>query len=247
MHRMAKFFVVFIVGIVTTLFCEQLLANDGTPPKIFELIQEGQDVVITLEIVEDGEPGISDAYTIERSRSSKEKTLFSGKTFDIADAVDKTGRCTGLEAVEECAQADGIPEQCEGFEDVFSDIPDECYEMVYECADCDDDRTLECPIVGYGGIHDVRCETVYYFDVVDQCVPAGTIAYTLTASDWPYTYTETLQVNDSSEECTVPNDNVGCSITAVGTPETNQLVFLALLMIGIGSIGLLFGPRQPRK
>lgn len=218
MHTINKLSVVFMVAVVPTLFCEQLLANDGTPAEIFELMQEGQDVVITLDIVENGEPGLSAEFKLVRSNSERDRTVFSWTQFDKSDAIDNERRCRGTWDAAVCAG-----------------------DLAADCRDCDDDGVPECPT------QDDWCETAYYFEVIDQCVPVGTAEYKLTADGWASTDIKTLNVSYSGEECTVPSDSAGCSIAAVGTFKSSHALVLALVMIAMGMIGYLFARRQPRK
>jgi hypothetical protein len=58
-----------VAGLAMMSAASTALANDGTPPWIHELVQDGQDVRITLAVVSDGEPGMGESYTLTRNGS----------------------------------------------------------------------------------------------------------------------------------------------------------------------------------
>jgi hypothetical protein len=194
-----------IVGAVLALASPgRLSANDGTPAKIYELMQDQQDVVITLAIVEGGEPGFNEDYTVTRSGPTGERTVVDDEQFDDADVVDSERRCRGgWNAEEQCAE-----------------VPD-------ECEDCDDDGVLECWVA-----EDGWCETVNYVEVVDRCVPPGETDYELTAEDWGwFDDEESIDVEDTGASCL--DDDSGCSVSRVGAEARFGAVALFMLGIGL--------------
>ena len=57
-------------------------ANDGTPPWIHKLAQKQQDVTVTLAIIDTGEPGLEEAYTVIR-KSLDEEAFGRGVQRDV--------------------------------------------------------------------------------------------------------------------------------------------------------------------
>lgn len=150
-------------------------ANDGTPPRIQDLVQRGQDVDITLSIVDEGEPDLSVPYTVTRTGSDGEE----------ADVVDGQTFSTGE------ADSNGGPD-CRWWE---GEDPAFCTADPGACVDCDGDGTPEC----YGW-----CETAWYFVVTDACVPPGTTTWTLLADQGGSLDAldeKSLDVTDAGVEC----------------------------------------------
>lgn len=168
----------FAMGaLIASLTCGVASANDGTPPWIHELVQENTDVKLTLGIVDSGEPGINDSYRIERDGPEGAVDVIDDTKFNQADAVATEDRCRGgMDNTEECAET---PEDCQ---------------------DCDGDEVLEC-----NTYYDGWCETVFYFEVVDWCVPAGETDYLLSAMGNDWTEDEkTITVEAWTDECEPP-------------------------------------------
>ena len=196
-----------LTGILFSLPAIAALANDGTPPKLFELIQEGQDVAVTLEIVGGGEPGTGEEYDLVREGASGEVDVLVGESLDSSDAASSEVRCRG------------------GW-----DYAEDCAENPDDCLDCDEDGVPECPLE-----YDGWCETAYYFEVIDSCVPAGGTTYTLSADGWSFEDSESIDVVDSGEECTVPGagETDGCSVAGVGWTGPGVWPALVLLLVGL--------------
>jgi len=207
-----------LAGLLLTLPATFARANDGTPPELFALMQQGQDVEVTLEIVGSGEPGLGEEYDLVRDGSGGEVDLLVGEQLQAESAVSSEVRCRGgWDDSEACA-----------------DNPD-------ECLDCDDDGVPECPLE-----YDGWCETVYYFEVVDYCVPAGETTYTFAADGWAFEDSLSIDVVDSGEECTVPGggDGDGCSVVGLG--RSGPGVGPALIILVVGLALLRSSPRTRR-
>jgi hypothetical protein len=222
--------------IVIALFCTNALTNDGTPPEIFELIQDEQDIVVTLLIVEEGEPGISDEYDLVAHSSQSKEKLLNGKRFHPSNAMESTERCRrGFDRSEACAS---LPDKCPE-PDGESGV--ECRGTPDPCKDCDGDGIPECPVWGSGLGFDSWCETVHYFEVINHCVPAGTASYSFSARDWSFRDSASIEVTGSGKKCTVPGEG-DCSVTKIGAGNPGGP--LALLMIGMGMAVFLFARRR---
>jgi hypothetical protein len=194
------------------------LANDGTPPNIFALLQQGSDVSVTVRIIDGGEPGLEQAYSLTRVQGDGEVTVFAGRTFLPDEAASATPQCRGgSDDTEYCA------EDPEG-----------------ECLDCDGDGTPECATY-----FDGWCETAYDFEVLDACVPAGDTTYTLLEEDaeLPYDASESLAVTDHAE-CTPPLgpgavEEGGCSVGRGGAHGPTPFLLL------VSALSLLVRRRRP--
>ena len=204
-------------------------ANDGTPPGIHELLQDGQDVLIDLRIVTDGEPGLSESYTLSRGGADADVDLFTDRTFEATEAAEIFSTCRGTPpGVSDCA-----------------DRPEDC------ALDCDGDGTPEC----LGGENDGWCDEVNLFELRDDCVlPAGTVTYTLREGSIDYD-TETIEVEEEDPSCaggdadgdgdgdgSVATDAAGGSCAVSGSRGAAPLAS-ALLMIGLG----LLAARRARR
>jgi len=97
-------------------------ANDGTPPWIYDLTQENQDVQVTLAIVQEGEPGLEQSYTLLRAQGSSSKAVFSDHIFGIEESFDMEVSCRWWQGED----------------------PQHCIDYPEECIDCDGDETPEC-------------------------------------------------------------------------------------------------------
>ncbi len=209
-----------LAGALIALFISgNVAANDGTPPWIHELVQNNTNVNIKLGIVGNGEPGIEAAYRIERDGSEGEVAIIDDKTFEEVDAFNTVDRCrNGWDHTDQCASdPDG-------------------------CLDCDGDTVLECDTMDDGW-----CETVFYFEVVDWCVPAGSTAYSFFKMGNDYTEDdETIYVEEWTEDCELPaadadtdtdgdtdSDSDGCSIVGAGLGGQNCLWASLMLLAGI--------------
>ena len=192
------------------------VANDGMPASIFELVQEGQNVKVVLQMADPGDPGIGRSYELHRNSATDSVTVIENHTFDTADAVYESGpgcRWTDPPSYwcgdypEQCSDCDG-----NGYAECFGEcVVDEeteetvCEEKVCESGvipcyeDCDGDGTKDC----YGW-----CQTVYRFEMVDECVPEGTYEYELfyqhsDSGEWYslWTGTPAIDVVDSGQTC----------------------------------------------
>ena len=209
-----------LAGALITLFISgNVAANDGTPPWIHELVQNNTNVNIKLGIVYNGEPGIDDAYRIERDGPEGEADVIDDKTFEEADAVSTVDRCRhGWDHTDLCASDPG------------------------DCLDCDGDSVLECNTMEEGW-----CETVLYFEVVDWCVPAGSTTYSFFKMGNDYTEDdEAITVEEWTEDCEPPaadtdtdtdgdtdSDSDGCSIVGTGVGGQNGLWASLMLLAGV--------------
>lgn len=195
------------------------LANDGMPPSIFELVQEGQNVKVVLEVADPGDPGIDASYRLNRNGDAESAVVFDNKMFDAADAVSESEpTCRWweptstwcIDSPELCADCDdnGYPEcfgECVVDEETQKaacevDVEALCNSGVMTCDDdCDGDGANDC----YGW-----CRTVYYFEMVDTCVPPGETTYELfyrfsDSEEWfdIWKGTSSIDVTDSGEAC----------------------------------------------
>jgi MYXO-CTERM domain-containing protein len=178
------------------------MANDGSPPRIHELMQDGHDVVITLRILDMGEPGLDTAYTLTRDSA---KELVSERVFQPAEAAQTERVCRHYSDQDLCAGAD--------LDDPL-------------CIDCDEDGLPEC------SRHEFEnwCEIKYFFEVVDTCVRPGETRYTLSADDWGFSETQSLVVEEASGVC--ESGGCGCSAAsdAMTAPVTGTMLLLVGLL-----------------
>ncbi|MCK9463319.1 MAG: hypothetical protein M0R80_27175 [Proteobacteria bacterium] len=194
-------------------------ANDGSPPEIFELIQEGQDVVVTFGILDPwGEPSIDRPFTLTRSGPEGDAVVFESRTFDRAEAAIRDPHCRFID------------------DDGISDPDEECAAAPASCEDCDEDGVPECPTALDS--FDAVCVAYLTYDAVDACVPPGPTDYLLRESDGDYSdYFDaegSLEVVDSGEECEAAGegDGSGCSVSGVGgggAPPLSLSLFMGLL------------------
>jgi hypothetical protein len=182
-------------------------ANDGTPSWIHALVQDGSDIEVTLAIVQGGEPGLSDEFTVTRDGPEGTAIVTEDEEFQLGDEVGSEGRCRGSVDLEYCAEHQD------------------------ECLDCDEDGVLECNTWGDGW-----CDTILYFELTDWCVPPGDTEYRLTADGWEWYDDElSITVEEWEGECTPPgagDGSGGCSVSGAGSrsgvPGPLSLVLLAL-------------------
>jgi hypothetical protein len=85
-------------------------ANDGTPPWIFELVQQGDGVAITLAIVSGGEPGFGESYTLTRTDPEGSTAVFEERQFTNDDIEESRIECRGGGTGDELCQTE--PENC---------------------------------------------------------------------------------------------------------------------------------------
>ncbi len=224
---------IFSAALVVAFVSSNALANDGTPPWIHELIQSDTNVDITLGIVDSGEPGLGESYRIERDGPEGVVDVVDDETFSAADAVETEDRCRGgWEEIEYCAEN-----------------PD-------DCLDCDGDQVLEC-----NTYYDGWCETVYYFEVTDWCVPAGATLYALYEMNETWTLDDqSIEVEAWDGECEPPAGDVdtdtdtdtdsdadddaeddgdgGCSVAGPGANGTSGIAALLISLFGAAAFFL---------
>jgi hypothetical protein len=183
-------------------------ANDGTPAWIHALLQKDSNVVVTLAIVENGEPGLADAFTVTRNGPEGTASVTEDEEFQAGDEAWSEGQCRGTVDPEYCAEN-----------------PD-------ECLDCDEDGVLECNTEGDGW-----CNNVLFFELTDWCVPPGETTYRLTADGWDwYEKQKSIAVEEWEGECSPPGADGGggggCSASGAGSrsgaPGPLHLLLLAL-------------------
>lgn len=163
------------VGLLLLALPTAARANDGTPPWIQDVVQEGQDVDLTLAIVDRGEPGLSSTFQVIRTERDGEETVV------MDDHVFATSEAS--------SSADPT---CRWWDD---ENPADCEDEAVGCDDCDHDGTPEC---------DGWCQTAWYFVVTDTCVPTGDTSWTLATVEAGEAIPETsasLRVTDSGETC----------------------------------------------
>jgi hypothetical protein len=197
-------------------------ANDGVPPEIFDLVQEGQDVVVTFGIVEPGgEPGIGSAFDLTRSGPEGEVAVFANESFDPADGEARDPWCR----IQDSWGVNGVEEECAAHPDT--------------CEDCDGDDALDCPTASPD--FDAFCAAYLVYEVVDHCVPAGATDYELKGTDTVSDYLDaegSIDVVDSGGTCGPGDSSVDCSVSGVGARGGALPAAMAILMGLVGLVGL---------
>jgi hypothetical protein len=166
--------------VVISLCSGAAAANDGPAPEIFELLQQGEGVRVTLSLADGGEPGMGDPISLTRETDQGEVDLFEDQAFGSGDVVESYSACVGMEDEEWCAAN-----------------PD-------DCDDCDGDEVLECSLI------DGWCDTFNHVEVLDECVPAGMATYTVwepfgtTQIDYD---SASIEVEDVGQECGTGSDS----------------------------------------
>lgn len=149
------------------------LADVGPTARIWEMVQEGQGVDLTLAIPDDGYLLVSDPHTLTRERDGREVTLFAGRVLaeSTEDAAWYTHVCVSYSSETDCGET-----------------PEDCF-------DCDGDGAPECPLDAY-------CDYYALFDYLDDCVPAGEATYTIASDVQEYSSgSDTIAVEDTGESC----------------------------------------------
>ena len=215
-----------------TMFPTATLASDGPPLWIFEMNQDGQNVNIVLQMSDIAEPGFEEAFRITRTGNGETVSVLADHFFNEHDAIftgepgcqwfdmdmapaefcrNKT--CDGCEDAEffrsMCSDCDG-----DGTPDCWGDCVEnsETGEMVCRENYCDTHNDCNTDCDG-DGINDCAggCETVYRFEIVDECVPAGHYEYAYYSKRFEYLEWDALtwidgptviDVFDSGQECT---------------------------------------------
>jgi hypothetical protein len=195
-------------------------ANDGTPPEIFEMIQQGQDVTVTFGIFDPfGEPDIDQEFDLIRSGPEGEVLVIDAQVFDPAEGEIRDRHCHNHD---------------------FGDPETFCQENPADCEDCDGDSVAECPTVSPSLI---GCAGYLTFEAVDECVPPGETTYILQTPDNDSQYMRgegSLTVADSGEACQadVGDDTVsGCSVSGIAGGADAVPIGISALM---GLLGLTF-------
>jgi hypothetical protein len=187
-------------------------ANDGAPPGIHALIQEGPDVLIVLRIyAEGGEPGVDEAYTVGREG---EPPIVAEHVFDPAEAVDAEVGCRHYSDQELCLGA----------------APDDSL-----CIDCDEDGVPECSRHSFEN----WCERKLFFEVVDTCVQPGDTTYQFSADEWPFSQSESLLVVATGEVC--EGAGCGCDASAGWTTPVTGALMIAIGIVGFRREMRVFG------
>ena len=198
-------------------------ANDGVPPEIFELIQDGQDVVVTFGIVEPGgEPGIDSHFNLKRSGPEGDVLVFENEAFDPADGEVRDPWCRIQDSWGE------------------NDSDTECATFPDYCEDCDGDDVPECP--SSSPDFQAFCAAFLTYKVVDECVPPGLTEYVLATPNDTGGYMTgegSIDVVDSGESCGPDDSGVDCSVVGVGAGAGGAPpVLLALFMGLVGLVAL---------
>jgi MYXO-CTERM domain-containing protein len=207
-------------------------ANDGQWPEIYELVQQGQDVEITLslwpsegtEINWDcypGDPFDNDANVIRRAEGTDEYLVVL-EEYRLTEELEPTGQS---------------PRYCHE--------PDVEFCAANDCEDCDGDEVPECP--------DLCCYKDLY-TVVDECVPPGLYVYQSVddLGSLDLVNQESIEVVDAgTDECDPADggdadedsgEDCGCS-----APGGTALNPLALVMLALGIAAILIDRRRRQR
>lgn len=181
----------FVVAVVPSV----VGANPLEPPWIYEVVQDGENVEVTIRHtylnvgLEGPGPGEEELTLVRYSEDDGSlRVLFERRLFS--------------------RDSDGV--QCDDWycpehdEDGCAADPDSCF-------DCDDDDTPECP-VGEACVSN-GCESVE----IDDCVPPGSQTYGIYVwqggeyvnCDWDE-HLEVFQVEDVGQDCPVHEDTFEC-------------------------------------
>jgi hypothetical protein len=198
-------------------------ANDGQWPMIYELVQQGQDVEVTLSLWPpegsplehcfSGDPWDNTLYLVREDRATDERIV-------VLDDIRLTVEFTPV-----------------GHSPDFCDDPDPVFCAENDCEDCDGDSVPECP--------ELCCHEDLYV-VVDECVPPGEYRYlSLEESDsfnWIVDQMQIDVVDNGYNEC-APGDDGGddCGCSAPGSMGGGPL---ALVLLGCGLTALYLGRRR---
>lgn len=199
------------------------LANMSYSPWVHEVIQNGQNMEITVQIFDEstgtntaGEPlpGFESKYTLTRygsGEASATVTVLKEHTFDPAeaDAVTEVG-CRWWSGAEDLSLCDA---------DAGSAV---------DCEDCDNDGVGEC----YG-----FCGKAYQYKFIDSCPPADQdLMYGMTATpayDWVAGSDEGLGFTTATfsgdAQCPDSSASGNCSATNIGGSGRNHRWFQSLL------------------
>jgi len=148
-------------------------ADTPPPPRIESLVQQGQDVQITIRLAWPGNCWAysDEACTLTRMMGGLTKDMFVDRVFS-----------------EEAASGSG--EWCHPARsnEVY------CSKNPSECLDCDGDDVPECDTD--------NCNVEFYFDIVDQCVWPGEVTYTIKAGNADeQSGPRDILVEDTGDEC----------------------------------------------
>ena len=128
-------------------------ADSGPLPHIHSLIQNGQDIKITLAIPDDSYLLVEDPHTLFREQDGESETVFRNRVF--ANSKEEVSNYKKV---------------CVTNHDFYPEA--DCTKNPEECFDCNDDGTLECDADNY-------CDWYGLFDLVDGCVSPGETNYTI--------------------------------------------------------------------
>jgi hypothetical protein len=184
------------------------LADTGPTARFHSMLQQGQDVEITVAIPDDGYLLVGDPHRLTRERNGAVVTLFEEMVF--AESVDAVQSFVNV---------------C-----VTSYDPDavDCAEAPDECTDCDGDGTPECGPSDY-------CDYYALFDVVDTCVPAGEATYRIQNEVQEYSQgAQAIEVIDSGEPC---GGSAGCAVASPGRAAAPSVLALLMLGAGLALVG----------
>jgi hypothetical protein len=207
-----------LCSLLTLLLASTALANDGAPPRNFQLTVDGPDVVVSVELTNNGEP-----RDVDLIRGGDTLTRIE---FDADTAVETTLYCRDWGFETDC---DATPDECSDCDgDGVNECPDPAcdvwgvFEYVDACVPAPDAGTFDWT---YTISEDYFTENL---DVtvtqVDPCQPEI----------------------DAEGEPIIDNDDDSGAVTScsVGSQPLAEPVALGLLMAGIGLFGLLAGRRR---
>ncbi len=245
-------------------------ANDGTPPRIFEVIQNGKDVEVNIRIWENGEPDLSGVFKLIREAGEGVLTLFDNRVFSAEEAAfidDPTCRwespmamvCSDYVDTDSDTDIDETPPpHCDDCDD---DGWYECYgacepgqDDAMECIpcanggcslDCDGDGQADCP-AGW-------CQQAHDFKVVDPCVEPGDYLYQLyyhsSGGDLVQTYwgdesedPGTITVVEAEGECADTDIDTATDTDNGDTTQENGADSSGCSVTGVGGPGPLRAP-----
>ena len=204
-------------SLLTLLLASSALANDGAPPRNFQLIVDGPDVVVSVELTNTGEPA-----DVDLVRGGETLTRIE---FDADAALETTLYCRDWGYETDCLTYPDECSDCDG--DGVNECPDPSCDVwgVFEYVD---------PCVPAAETHThtwtyTISEDDWFTDSLEIDVPR----------------VDDCQPRLDADGSLVPNDgDDGVTTCAVGGPSLVEPLALGLVMSGIGLFGLLAGRRR---
>ena len=229
-----------IILLAVSFMTDKSLADSPNPPFIKSLVQQGQDVKITLDLHANGYCwNNNESCTLTRVLGELAKDILVNKVFNKEDAVGSREYCKYPSEEEYCLEHPSECNDCDG-----DDIP-ECYydcstQFYYEVIDeCVWPGEVIYSITALNADDQSGPKKITVDDTSDECLDsdAGVDSGTDADADTDSDSDADLDTDDDSDDAS-QDEGAGCGVVH-GAASSSELI-LALLMIVAGLAAFRF-------